>query len=62
MQDRLSELLRRTVCETLNAKLEADAVWDRRRYEGASDDINPRAGHHDREFHAKTCEVRSSLY
>ena len=52
----------RSIDETLNARLDAEAyaVCGARRYERSPDGMIPLAGHYDRKFHTKTCEVRPS--
>ena len=60
MQRRMSELLRLSVDETLNARVEAYGVCGVRRNELSPDRMNPRAGHYDRKFHKQACEVSSS--
>ena len=60
MQRRMSELLRLSVDETLNARVEAYGVCGVRRNELSPDRMNPRAGHYDRKFHKQASEVSSS--
>jgi hypothetical protein len=64
IQGRLSELLRRSVDKTLNARLvaEADAVCGVRCYVRSPDGINPPTGHYDRMFYRKNREIRPSTH
>ena len=55
----LSEVVRSTVEETLNAMLdaEADQLCKAKRYEHSPDRVDTRAGHYERQLHTQAGEV-----
>jgi putative transposase len=59
IHEHLDGVVRRTVEETLNALLdaEADALCGARRYERSPDRVDTRAGHYHRQLHTKAGEV-----
>jgi putative transposase len=59
VQQHLSEVVRTTVEETLNALLdaEADRLCKAKRYEHSPDRVDTRAGHYERQLHTKAGEV-----
>jgi putative transposase len=63
IRDHLSEIVRGSVEETLNAMLdaEADALCGAQRYERSPDRVDTRAGHYERNFHTKAGEVKLKM-
>src|ERR1700749_1702606 len=59
VQKHLSEVVRTTVQDTLNALLdaEADRLCGAKRYEHNPDRVDTRAGHYERQLHTKAGEV-----
>ena len=59
IQDHLGEMVRRSVEETLNEMLdaEADRLCNARRYERNPERVDTRAGHYERKLHTKAGEV-----
>ncbi len=63
IRDHLSEIVRGSVEETLNAMLdaEADALCGAQRYERSPYRVDTRAGHYQRNFHTKAGEVKLKM-